>query len=137
MRRLKPEDFARAQARKDACEEAEGEEGHDGGIVLLDVAHEFRGLRRRKSDGTAAPIVECLVSRPAAFKIPHESRPGQLGYGGGGEVLLQTFEVALHARQIRLGKQVLFALVILDDKEFRDGFRKEFLRYELAIVCER
>ena len=63
--------------------------------------------------------------------------PGQIGNGRCGEVQLQALEVAFHARQVRLGQQVLFALVILDHEEFRDGLCQEFLGYGLAIVRER
>ena len=52
-------------------------------------------------------------------------------------MLLQAIEVAFHARQIRLGEQILFEFVIFDDEEFPDGFRQEFLRHRLAMVCER
>ena len=50
---------------------------------------------------------------------------------------MQALEVASNARQIRLGEQVLFALVILDDEEFRHGFCQELLREGRAVVGQR
>ena len=84
----------------------------------------------------AAPVVEGLVGRPAGFKVSDEPCPGQFRHGGTGKVPLQALEIALYPRQIRLGKQILFALVILDDEEIRDGFRQKLLRDWLAIVRE-
>ena len=50
---------------------------------------------------------------------------------------MQALEITLYPGQIWLGKQILFAFVILDGEEFRDGFRQKLLRDWLAIVGER
>ena len=41
---------------------------------------------------------------------------------------LLAVEVAFHPQEKRLGKQALFARVILEGDEFGDGFRENFLR---------
>ncbi len=47
---------------------------------------------------------------------------------------LQRFVVTRTGGTILVSKQVLFALVILDDEEFRDGFRQGLSRHGFAIV---
>lgn len=77
------------------------------------------------------------MRRSPRLEIPEQPGGGKLGHGRAGEVLYQPLQIAFHPRQIRLGNQVLFALVFLEDEEFRDGFRQEFLCHRLAVVGQR
>ena len=168
--RFEPEDFAGAQARPDAGEQAQSEEGHGGGVMRLDVSHERRCLPCVEGDSAAAPaanatgrdfgesvvgnpfpleaefeegrdnptpIIERLVRRSARLEISEQPGRRQFGHGRTGKVFFQPVEVAFYSCQIRLGNQVLFALMVLEDEKFCDGLRQESLSYRLPVVRQR
>ena len=72
----------------------------------------------------AAPVVVGLETRLAGLKISSEASTGQVRDRRPWEMPYQAPEVALHARQMRLGEKVLFVFVLFSRNVLCDRFRK-------------
>jgi hypothetical protein len=70
-------------------------------------------------------IQRLKLSRLSLVPATRGALSRQFGHGRGGEVFWRRLSSCL-ARQIRLGPQVRFALVIFDDEEFRAASTKSF-----------